>query len=160
MTPGNPPTDGRIEKHVLIKAAPAIIFNALTDARDLVRWFCDRATSDPRIGGELTAFWRDHKSGQRGRAVFTHLEPNAFVGLRWLEEGEGPGRADYTHTLFYTIRARRRDTEVVMQDQDTPYQESDFLAILDEGWNTVLLALKEFCERKERSGKNRPQTHA
>ena len=82
--------NGQIEKRVLIQASPAIVFKALTEARDLVRWFCDRASSDVREGGEITAFWKSDKAGTKGRGIFTRLLPGALVEITWKDEGGGP----------------------------------------------------------------------
>jgi uncharacterized protein YndB with AHSA1/START domain len=154
MSSATPSANNRIEKHVLIKASPAIVYQALTDAHDLVRWFCDRASSDPKVGGELSAYWRDGKTGQRGRAVYTRIEPNVAVELLWIDDGRGPEPDNAHHRITYAIRTtRQRDTEVIMRDEDNASSDSEVRAILEEGWNTVLLELKDFCERRERSGK-------
>ncbi|HYK88382.1 MAG TPA: SRPBCC domain-containing protein [Acidobacteriota bacterium] len=147
---------GRIEKKVLIKASPAIIFQALTDARDLVRWFCDRATCDPKEGGELAAYWKAGKSGQKGRAVFTKFMPGSSLELLWVDDGTGEGQQNGRHVLSYTIRERRGTSEVIMRDDDNRQQDDDTYAFLDLGWNSVLLELKDYCERKERSSKAHP----
>lgn len=147
---------GRIEKRVLIKASPAIIFQALTDARDLVRWFCDRATSEPREGGELLAYWKTGKTGQRGRAVFVKYVPDSNLELLWVDDGEGATQENGRHVLSYTIRSKRGTSEVTMRDEDDRLPDEDTYAFFDAGWNSVLLELKDYCERKERSSKPRP----
>ncbi len=146
---------GQIEKRVLIQASPAIVYKALTDAHDLVRWFCDRATSDPREGGELTAFWKSGKTGIKGRAVFSRLVQASFVELTWLDEGDGPVE-EACHVFRYSIRHRRGTTEVALRDENGAPMEDESLAFLSEGWNYVLQGLKDHCERKERAGKPRP----
>jgi uncharacterized protein YndB with AHSA1/START domain len=160
MTPASEPANSRIEKRVLIKANPSIVYHALTDAHDLVRWFCDRASSDPQVGGELAAYWRKGKNGQRGRAVYVRAEPNLAVELLWIDDGSGPDPDNAHHRITYSIRTtRQRDTEVVMRDEDnSPSANAEVRAILEEGWNTVLLELKDFCERRERSGKTRQRS--
>ena len=149
--------NGVIQKKVLIKASPEIIFRALTEARDLVRWFCDRATSDPREGGELTACWKTGKTGQKGRAVFKRIVPGTQVQLLWIDDGQGAVQDQARHLLSYSIKVKRGTSEVTMQDEDSPPPDEDTYAFIDQGWNSVLLELKDYCERKERSGK-RPAT--
>jgi uncharacterized protein YndB with AHSA1/START domain len=145
-------TNGTIQKKVLIKASPEIIFQALTEARDLVRWFCDRATSDPREGGELTAYWRT--AGQKGRAVFRRFVPASQLELVWVDDGEGIIRENASHALAYTIKVKRGTSEVTMRDSDLPPPDAETFSALDQGWNSVLLELKDYCERKERSVKH------
>jgi uncharacterized protein YndB with AHSA1/START domain len=139
---------GRIEKKVLIQAGPAVIYRALTEARALVQWFCDRASSDARVGGEMAVYWRAGKEGHKGRATFTRLVPRESVELRWVDEP--------SHVLSYTIRTRRGTTEVLMRDEDPSPQDDEVFAHLDAGWNGVLLELKDYCERRERSSRRRP----
>lgn len=146
-----------IEKTVLIQARPGVIYQALTEARDLAHWFCDRASSEPRVGGELRALWKTGKEGQKGRALFTRIIPEELVELRWIDDGQGTLPEEKAcHTLSYTIRSGRgTTTEVVMRDSDQPMEDLEAFERLSTGWNGVLLELKDYCERKERSAKRR-----
>jgi uncharacterized protein YndB with AHSA1/START domain len=148
---------GTIEKTVLIQATPQLIFKALTEAKDLAQWFCDRVTSDPRIGGELKAYWRMGISGQaqRGRAVFTKLVPDAQVEMRWLDDGGGEAAQDTGHVLSYTIRLKRGTSEVQIRDQGPPFEDEESQQFLSQGWISVLRDLKEHCEAKQRSTRRR-----
>jgi uncharacterized protein YndB with AHSA1/START domain len=150
---------GLIEKTVLIQARPAVIYRALTEARELVHWFCDRASAEPREGGELAAYWRLGKDATRGRAVFTRLVPQEVVELRWVDEGGGE-RVDpeASHVLSYTIRTRRGTSEVVVKDEDRPHDDAEDFSRLDAGWNGVLLELKDHCERRERITRRRDRS--
>src|SRR3990172_11280703 len=139
---------GPIIKRVLIQASPDIVYRALTDERDLARWFCDRATSDPCEGGELTAFWKSGKTGIKGRARFSRLMPASCVELIWLDEGGGP--VENAHHVFrYSIQFKHGTTEVALRDEDGVALDEESLAVLSEGWNYVLQDLKDFCERRE-----------
>jgi len=147
---------GQIQKKVLIQAPPDVVFSALTDARDLIRWFCDRASSDAREGGELTAFWKSGKTGIGGRARYIRIQPGETVELLWIDDGKGVLPEPATHTLSYSIRSKRCTCEVIMSDRDESSLDEETLALLDSGWNSVLLELKDYCERKARAGKPRP----
>ncbi len=149
------PPNGSIRKRVYIQASAATVFQALTDARALVRWFCDRASSDPREGGELAAYWRSGKSGTKGRAIFRRLESNSLVELLWFDEGRGLAAAIANHVSSYRIVERSAACEVIVTDQDSSPIEEDTYTSLDEGWNLVLMELKDFCEREERSKRSR-----
>lgn len=147
---------GLIEKTVLIQASPSVIFRALTGGKELTEWFCDRATSHPEVGGELQAYWRAGKSGQSGKAIFTQIVPESLIELRWVDEGKGVLEVDKArHVLSYKIRSRRGTSEVLMRDEDALPSDDETMAVLSEGWNSVLLELKDYCERKERSLKRR-----
>ena len=148
-----------IEKRVWIQASAKIVFKALTDAAALEQWFCDKASSDPRAEGELTARWEDNgKIKRNGRAVFTRFEPTDGLTLLWVDDGNGEDAAA-AHTLNYEIHPRSGMTEVVMTDGDEAVMDEETLDYLAQGWNAVLLELKDFCEHKERAAKKRSAVH-
>ncbi len=147
---------GQIQKKVLIQAPPDVVFSALTDARDLIRWFCDRASSDAREGGELNAYWKSGKTGIKGRARYVRIQPGEAVELLWIDDGKGVLADPATHSLSYVMRSKRGTCEVIMSDRDESSLDEETLALLDSGWNSVLLELKDYCERKARAGKPRP----
>ncbi len=155
---GDSGSNSIIEKKVLIQASPALIFRALTEAKDLAQWFCDRVTSDPRVGGEMKAYWRMGNDGEarRGRAVFTSITPDSLVELLWLDEGEGETSGTSRHTICYTIRFKRGTSEVSMRDDGPPFADEEVFELLDQGWISVLRDLKEHCEAKQRSARRHP----
>jgi uncharacterized protein YndB with AHSA1/START domain len=153
-------SDNKIEKRVWIKASAEVVYRALTHSKDLSRWFCDRADCSPSEGGELFAFWKAGKSGQKGRAIFTRVVPNSTLELLWIEDGRDTLPGSPKHTLSYTIKSKSGMTEVIMKDNDDAAADEETYAFLDSGWNSVLLELKDFCERRDRSLKLRPEPKA
>ena len=145
----------RIEKRVLIQASPATVFRALTEAKDLARWFCDHAISDPREGGELIMCWKTGKTSQKGRSVITRFEKDARLEMLWLDEGNNCTEDNARHVLSYAIMARRGSTEVLMSDEDDLPQGEEDINALSQGWNDVLMELKDHCERTERLARSR-----
>jgi uncharacterized protein YndB with AHSA1/START domain len=152
-SPGN-----KIKKKVWIKASAEVVYKALTESKELARWFCDQASCEAREGGELTAYWRMGKSGQKGRAVFTRLVPGAVLELLWVDDGHGVQEQSCGHTLSYEIRTKSGMTELVMIDDADAASDEETSAFLDQGWNSVLLELKDYCERRERSAKLRSRS--
>jgi uncharacterized protein YndB with AHSA1/START domain len=146
----------RIEKRVWIKASAGVVYKALTDSKELARWFCDRADCNPCRGGELIAYWKAGGLGQKGRAVFTGLVPNTSIELLWVEDGRDIPPGTPRHTLSYTIKSKSGMTEVVMVDHDEIHLDDETYEFLARGWNSVLLELKDYCERRERTAKQRP----
>ncbi len=155
MAKSTPARTGLIEKKVLIQASPPVVFQALTEAKELVRWFCDRANSDPRVGGELSAYWRTGKAGQSGRAIFTRIISDMLVELHWVDDPSPAPGQNTKHLLCYQIRRKREITEVLMHDEGFCPPDDETFAVFDEGWNSVLLELKDHCERKERVSKRK-----
>ena len=110
--------DNKIEKRVWIKASAEVVYKALTSSKELAGWFCDRADCNPCQGGELIAFWKTGKDGQKGRAIFTRAVPNSSLELLWMEDGRNAEPGSPKHTLSYTIKSKSGMTEVVMVDND------------------------------------------
>jgi uncharacterized protein YndB with AHSA1/START domain len=143
-----------IKKRVLIQATPARVYRALTTARDLVHWFCDRAICHAHVGGGLTASWRMGKASQKGRGIIRKLVVNERVEIEWTDV-DGEARPANAHRIFtYSILSRRGSTEVTLHDEDLSPRDEETFNELDEGWNYVLQEFKDHCERKERAAKH------
>lgn len=153
-------TGSKISKKVWIKASRETVYEALTDAKQLVQWFCDRASCDPAEGKELVAFWKTGKSMQQGRAIFSRIVPGSSLELVWTDDGGGELEPRSGHTLSYEIRSKSGMTELIMIDKDDNAPDEETGEILDRGWNSVLLELKDFCERKERLAKPKRPSRA
>jgi len=153
-------TGSKISKKVWIKASRETVYEALTDPKQLVQWFCDRASCEPVEGKDLIAHWKTGKSMQKGRAVFTRVVPGSLLELAWVYDGSGETEQAPRHTLSYEIRSKSGMTELIMIDRDENAPDEETGEILDRGWNSVLLELKDFCERKERLSKPKRASRA
>jgi uncharacterized protein YndB with AHSA1/START domain len=145
----------KITKKVWIKASTEVVYKALTESKELERWFCDEADCDLHEGGTLVARWRTGKSVQKGCAIFRKLSPGSTVELLWVDDGSGTLPPNSNHTLTYEIRTKSRMTELIMTDRDDSTSDEETSSFLNQGWNSVLLELKDYCERKQRSSKLR-----
>lgn len=69
----------------LIKASPALVYQAFTNATLLKEWLCDVATASARPGGRLYLWWNGdfYSSGE-----FVALEPNRSLTFQWFGRGE------------------------------------------------------------------------
>jgi uncharacterized protein YndB with AHSA1/START domain len=83
------------ESTFTLPAPPARVFEALTSAKDLSRWFAEHAEVSPeqlRAGGTL-CFWGRHTYGAPARDAreaahaITLVEPGRAIGFRWRFEG-------------------------------------------------------------------------
>ena len=45
-------TEGELRKTIVVDAPPKVVFKALTDEKELVRWMPQEAKMDARVGGE------------------------------------------------------------------------------------------------------------
>jgi uncharacterized protein YndB with AHSA1/START domain len=73
-----------VVKEVLVKAAPDVVWKALTEAEALTRWFPVEARVEPGLGGSIWLSWGD---GGGGEAPITGWEPGRH--LQWTES-RGP----------------------------------------------------------------------
>jgi len=151
----NKVSSGKITKKVWIRASSDVVYRALTEPKELIHWFCDRASLNPCEGGEFVAYWRGEKSGQKGRATITRLVPGSALDLLWTDDGKGLLEKGSSHTLCYEIQSKSEMTVLVMTDIDDSVSDEETVEFLDRGWNSVLLDLKDYCERRERSAKLR-----
>ena len=70
---------------VTIKSSPDVVFNALTRADELTRWFPTKAESDPRPGGSFNYTWEFADASQNGSQQGQYLEfaPNSRLSYTW-----------------------------------------------------------------------------
>jgi uncharacterized protein YndB with AHSA1/START domain len=73
-----------IEKEIFIPAKPAVVWKALTEADELVRWFPVEARVTPGLGGEI---WLSWGGADAGAAPITAWEPERR--FQWTES-RGP----------------------------------------------------------------------
>jgi len=59
-----------------IKATPEEVFRGITDPEQIVKWFCDEARVDPRVGGEYYFAW----GGMGAASTITAWEPGKHFG--------------------------------------------------------------------------------
>jgi uncharacterized protein YndB with AHSA1/START domain len=69
-----------VSKEVFIDAPPDVVWNALTDAEQLTRWFPVRATVEGGAGGSISLSWGE---GAEGKAPISVWEPGRRFG--WTE---------------------------------------------------------------------------
>ncbi len=74
-----------IVEQIVVKAPRALVFKALTDARELTKWFPTRVQSDARTGGKFRFEWDFNAAEQNGRLEGTYLEvvPDRKISYGW-----------------------------------------------------------------------------
>ena len=73
------------ENSVTVKASPAAVFEALTSADQLQRWFLTRAKTDPRPGGPFKFGWDFADAAQNGtqQGKFLDVAPGKKISYTW-----------------------------------------------------------------------------
>jgi uncharacterized protein YndB with AHSA1/START domain len=134
----------RIERDVLIAAPLERVWELITTAEHLGRWFGDAgAEIDLRPGGALSLSWREHGT-VRGRVEA--VEPPRRVAYRWVATGaSGAEPTPANSTLIeFTLAAETGGTRVVVVESGfdglgvDPQERAAALASHTEGWAAEL----------------------
>jgi uncharacterized protein YndB with AHSA1/START domain len=91
-------TEGEIRKAVVVDAPPEVVFKALTDEKELVRWISQEARMDPRLGGECEFKYHWAEKGLHSVATGKILEliPHKRLSYTYVltRSGSGTSGAD------------------------------------------------------------------
>jgi len=83
----------RIERSIVLRAPPARVWRALTDAQEFGQWFCVRLQSGFVVGeravGQITNPGYEHV---RFEAIVECMEPERLFALRWHPNALEPAR--------------------------------------------------------------------
>ena len=74
-----------IRKQIVLPASRDQVWEALTDPRELERWFANDVDLDLRPGGAASFRWGNGESRQ---ATVTEVEPGERLAFEWEGEGE------------------------------------------------------------------------
>jgi len=132
-----------IKQSVVVKSSREIVFKALTQADELVRWFPTRAESDPRAGGKIKLFWEFTDASQNGSQDGEYVEvvPNEKLSYTWM--------ADSIPTLVtFTLNESNGETTVDLE-HSTSHEGADEKKLHDDHanqWGFFLMNLKGYLE--------------
>ena len=79
-------SDRTMQQTIEIDAPPATVFQALTDADELSRWWTTRAESDPRTGGSFAYTWEFAEQTERNHTredTYADVTPDEHVRYDW-----------------------------------------------------------------------------
>jgi len=113
-----------IRQKVAIPASPIEVYEAFIDAKRHSDFTGSRATCDPRVGGEFTA-WDGYISGKNLELEKGKRLVQEWVTTEW-PKGYSPSRLELTFTKV------RGGTEILMVHSGVPAEQADDVA---EGWN-------------------------
>jgi uncharacterized protein YndB with AHSA1/START domain len=144
----------RIERETVIHAPPERVWELITEAEHLGRWFGDAgAEIDLRPGGALVLHWADHGTSH-GRVVA--VEPHTRFSYRWAPFRDPAGRepTEGNSTLVeFTLRregqgTRLRVVESGFASLDTSdEQRARNVESNTEGWKLETDELRRYAEK-------------
>jgi activator of HSP90 ATPase len=126
-----------IRQTVMIPATPNEVYQAFIDPRKHSKFTGSKATFDPKVGGEFTA-WDGYISGKN-----LELEDGKSIVQEWQTtewpKGFPPSR------LELTFRKTKEGTEISMVHSGVPAEQAEDVA---QGWNEFYWEpLKKFFEK-------------
>jgi len=132
-----------IKQSVSIKKPREIVFNALTQADELMSWFPSRAESDPRSGGKFKLFWDFTDASQNGSQDGEYVEviPSEKLSYTW--------KADSVPTLVTFMLSEVNGDTTVDLDHSTAQEGADENKLRDDHanqWGFFLMNLKGYLE--------------
>jgi uncharacterized protein YndB with AHSA1/START domain len=73
-----------------LNAEPETVFQALSDAAQLVKWFPSKAESDARTGGRLRLEWEFKETEKNGfqESQYTNVIENELLAYTWDASGQ------------------------------------------------------------------------
>jgi uncharacterized protein YndB with AHSA1/START domain len=131
-------------KHpVAIKSPRNVVFNALIQADELMRWFPTRVESDPRPGGKYEFSWEFANESENGsqKGEYVEVIPNEKIGYTWT--------ADSIPTLV-TFHLKEMNGETIVElDHSTDQEGADEKKLHDDHanqWGFFMMNLKGYLE--------------
>ena len=126
-------------RHTLVLAAPPVrVFAALTEARHLERWFCDRCTSETHIAGALVMRWaRAGDTAPAFEARWIAWDPPNGAAFTGGHAGYPDGTAG---TVRYTLTPSDDGGTSLEVAHETPASEAHAAALASwrEAWPRAL----------------------
>ncbi|HEX6308994.1 MAG TPA: SRPBCC domain-containing protein [Longimicrobiales bacterium] len=132
------------EGEITVDATPERVWHALTDARELERWFPLDARVEPGEGGSIYMSWRNEFAGEMKILVW---DPPHHLRTEW-SFGEGGQHAQVTD---YVVEARGGKTIVRVVTSGFPLDASwdGWVEGTKRGWAYELHSLKHYLERHD-----------
>ena len=130
-----------IKQKTLIPATPDEVYDAFMEAKKHSAFTGSKATSDPKVGGEFTA-WDGYISGRNLELVKGKRIVQEWSTTDWPDKFP-PSR------LELTFKEAKGGTEISMIHSNVPAEQADDLA---EGWNEFYWKpMKEYFTKRART---------
>lgn len=132
-----------VKQTVIIKSPREVVFKALTQADELMRWFPTRVESDPRPGGKFKFAWEFANANENGsqEGEYVDVVTNENLSYTWTAE---------SIPTLVTIHLSEANGETTLDlDHSTAQKGSDEKKLHDDHanqWGFFLMNLKGYLE--------------
>ncbi len=133
----------RISESIWVQATPARVFRALTEAKELNRWFLAGSQTEPRKGGRILLRWSMKQRGHENR--FVTFRPGREVAYTW----KWPQNHGQGEVVRFRLRPSKGGTSVTVVHAGFNSAEKHVPMFTGyvEGWAVYLCNLKCYLER-------------
>lgn len=136
-------SNNEIKQSVTVKASREVVFKALSDAGELMRWFPTRVESDARTGGKFMFAWEFAEEENNGsqEGTYTEVIANEKISYGW-QAGEVPT------TVEFTLNASGDETTVDLVHAGFPAgaEGDELLKKHSDPWGFYMMNLKSYLE--------------
>jgi uncharacterized protein YndB with AHSA1/START domain len=135
-----------IELETTVDASPDTVFQALTEAGELARWFPSSAESDPRTGGSFSYRFEfdDASRNHTYTGAYHEVVPNERVSYPW-QGALGQTRVD----VSLLPAGDGTELTLVHSGWGTGEEWDAAVQLHEQGWGFFLDNLKSYLERGE-----------
>jgi uncharacterized protein YndB with AHSA1/START domain len=126
------PTAERVRRSVELDAAPAEVWDALTEEALLAEWLADEVEIEAEPGGEIVCRYAD---GEERRGEVELVEEAERLAWSWRRDGGGPSRVE---VVLDAVAERTRLTVI----ETAPFESAGPL-LLAGGWAAPLARLAD-----------------
>jgi len=144
-------TVNEIRKTVVVNAPPSVVFNALTEAKELEQWMPQRAKMDARVGGKLefTYHWAERGIDRVVTGEILELIPNRKISYSWhsqaLEDTLKSRGSTQTSVVTWTLEGLPSGKTIVTLVHE---RFAGSTKDAESGWTHYTGQLVQFCRAR------------
>jgi len=139
-----------IQQNYTIASSPEEVFKALTDSKELNRWWTTRNQSRAEIGGAYEYIWEFNDPNQNGKQAgnYSVIVPNEKISYPWEAGNEGQG-----HNTVVELRISTAAEGTLLELEHSGYKSGgdwdQAYEMTAQAWGFFLNNLKSFLEKGE-----------
>lgn len=128
-----------IEQSYFFDASPQRVFQALTDSKELVKWFLSKAEVTPKKGGDYSFDWI---GGYHMNGKVKQFEINKVVSFSWSDKLES-GKWAHTTASFKIVR---KGHGTLLKLCHTGFKDPEHFAGCASRWGYYLTNMKSVLD--------------
>ena len=147
--------ENEINKVIEINASPEVVFKALSDSEELIKWFPDAAVLEPKVGGKFKiSFLKDSEKPRmrmdkdfvnKGRVLEFIQNKKLIYTWQWKNFSDFPE----TKVTWELEQVDKNKTRVILTHSGFIGKEEGPASIKEhtQGWSFFLNELVSYCKK-------------